>query len=140
MLVQRILGTVITGLIWGAAWALAGVLLKIADPHRSVDELWLGPEIGIYPGFIAGVLFSAALWVAGGRRRLDEMPIPKVIAGGAMAGLFVGALPFVINQPAGNAPLWLVCAVVIGSMTLLGALSAAGSLALARTAARARRS
>ncbi|MGH7724099.1 MAG: hypothetical protein ACREOU_01585 [Candidatus Eiseniibacteriota bacterium] len=50
-----------------------------------------------------------------------------------MAGLLVGVLPFVINEPTNEAALWLVGVVVIGSMTLLGAASAAGSLALART-------
>ena len=41
-------------------------------------------------------------------------------------------LPFVINEPTSEAALWLVALVVIGSMAILGAVSAAGSLVLAR--------
>jgi len=136
---RRILGAVGLGLIWAAAWAAVGALTGIVDPSGSIDELWLGPEIGLYPGFLGGVMFSAMLGIAAGRRRLDALSLSEVVAYGGMAGLLVGVLPFVINEPPSEAPLWLVGIVVIGSMTLLGAVSAAGSLALARRARGERR-
>ncbi len=120
------------GLIWAAVWAAVGALIGIADPSGSMDGLWLGPPIGMYPGFLGGVMFSAVLGIAASRRRLDEVSLPKVLACGGMAGLVIGALPFAINKPTSEAPLWLVGLVVIGSMTLLSAVSATGSLALAR--------
>jgi hypothetical protein len=49
-----------------------------------------------------------------------------------MAGLLVGALPFAINEPPSGAPFWLVALAVIGSMTLLGAITGGGTVALAR--------
>ena len=129
---RRIPRTVGMGLIWAALWAAVGLLIGVVDRRRSMDALWLGPAIGMLPGFLAGVLFSAALGIAAGRRRLDEVSPARVVACGGMAGLMVGLLPFAINKPTSEAALWLVAVVVIGSMTLLSAASAAGSLALAR--------
>lgn len=130
----RIAGAVGIGLVWGAVWAAVGALIGIVDPRGSMGELWLGPAVGMYPGFLGGVLFSAVLWVAASRCRLDRLSISKVAACGGVAGLLVGVLPFAINQPTSEAPLWLVGVVVIGSMTFLSAVSAVGSLALARRA------
>ena len=135
---KRIGGVVGTGLIWAAVWAAAGAVIGIADPSGSVDELWLGPAIGMQPGFLGGVIFSAALGIAS-RRRLDQLPLSKVVACGGLAGLLVGVLPFAINKPPSQVPLWLVGALVIGSMTLLGAVSAAVSLALVSRARGARK-
>ena len=129
----RILGALVMGLTWAAAWAAVGALIRFADPIRSVDQLWLGPGIGLLPGFVSGVICSMMLAIAASRRRLDEVSLSIVLASGGMAGLLVGMLPFAINKPPSAAPLWLVGLVVIGSMALLGAASAAGSMALART-------
>ena len=84
----------------------------------------MGPILYRYPAF----------GIAASRRKLDALSRSEVVACGGMAGLLVGVLPFVINQPTSEAPLWLVGVVVIGSMTILSAVSAAGSLALARRA------
>jgi hypothetical protein len=58
------------------------------------------------------------------------------VAWGALAGLAVGSLPFGISTPTSQLPIWQVGLLVAGPMTLLGALSAAGSLALARRSER----
>jgi hypothetical protein len=136
---RRTGGAVVMGLIWAAVWAAVGALMGLVDPSGSTDALWLGPAIGLLPGFVGGLIFSVLLGIAARRRRLDEMSLSKAIACGGMAGLLVGMLPFAINQPPGEAPLWLVGVVVIGSMTLLSAVSAAGSLALVRSVRAGRR-
>ena len=128
----RMLGAVGIGVTWAVVWAAAGALLGIVAPSVAMDQLWLGPAIGVFPGFVGGVAFSALLTVAAGGRRLDELSLPNVVAIGGAAGLLVGMLPFIINKPSSEAALWLVAVVVMGSMTVLGAVSAAGSLALAR--------
>lgn len=130
---------VIVGLIWAAAWAAVGALIGIVDPSGSLDELWVGPPIGVHPGFVGGVVFSTVLRIAARPRRFDELSLSTVVACGGMVGLLLGVLPLAINEPPGESPLWLVAAVVIGSMTLMGAVSAAGSLALARRARAVRR-
>jgi uncharacterized membrane protein len=131
---RRICLAVGMGLIWAVVWTAVGGLIRIVDRSGAMDELWLGPAIGLFPGFVGGVIFSAVFGIAASWRGLDALSLPTVVACGAMAGLVVGVLPFAINEPTSEAPLWLVAVVVIGSMTLLSAVSAAGSLALVRRA------
>lgn len=132
-------GAVLMGVIWAAVWTAVGAIVGGFDPNGRRDEVWLGPAIGMQPGFLGGVICSVLIAIVANRRRLAELSILKVVACGGAAGLLVGLLPFAINKPPGEVALWLVAAVVIGSMTVLGAVSAAGSLALARTARAARR-
>jgi hypothetical protein len=127
-------GVVGMGLTWAAVWAAAGALIGIVDPPGSLDELWVGPAIGLHPGFVGGVVFAAVLAITARPRRFAELSVPTVVAHGGAVGLLLGLLPFGINQVPGATPLWLVAAVVIGSMTLVSVVSAAGSLALARWA------
>jgi peptidoglycan/LPS O-acetylase OafA/YrhL len=132
---RRIRGAVGMGLTWAVVWGAAAVLIGLlVDPDGSMDEMWVA--IGAYPGFLGGVVFSAVLAIAARRRRLDELSLSRVAAWGAGAGLLVGAIPFVLGDPNTEMPVWLLAGVVIGSITLLSAASAAGSLALARTGER----
>ena len=131
---SRMRGVATNGLTWAGLWALASGLIWIVDRRGSMNERWLGPGIGIQTGLACGLVFSVALAIASGWRRLEESPPSRVLACGAIAGLLVGLLPFAINTPASEVPLWQMGAVVIGSMTLLGAVSAAVSLAMARKA------
>ena len=130
---RRVRGAVGMGLIWALVWAPVAVLIGLAvDPDGSMDEMWVA--IGAYPGFLGGVVFSAVLGIAARHRGLDELSLHRVGAWGAVAGLLVGVFPFTVGDPSSELPLWLLGVVVIGSITLLSALSAAGSLALARMA------
>ena len=130
---RRIRGAVLMGLTWAVVWAPVGVLIgMIVDPDGSMDEMWVA--VGAYPGFLCGAVFSAVLGIAEGRRRFDELSLPRSAAWGAVGGLLVGVLPFAVGTPNTALPLWQWAAVIIGPMTLLGAVSAAGSLALARRA------
>ena len=130
---RRIRGAVLMGLTWAAVWAPVGVLIGMTvDPDGSMDEMWVA--VGAYPGFLGGVVFATVLGIAGSRRRFDELSLPRFAAWGAMAGLLVGALPFAVGESTAELPVWLLGVVAIGSITLLSAASAAGSLALARMA------
>ena len=132
---RRIRGAVGMGLIWALVWAPVAVLIgtRIVDPDDSMDEMWW--MIGALPGFLSGVVFSAVLGIAAGRRRLNELSVARVGGWGAVAGLLIGILPFVLGDTGGR-PWLLLAAVVITSITLLSAVSAAGSLALAQRAQR----
>ena len=130
---KRIRGAVGMGLTWALVWAPVAVLIGLfVDPDGSMDEMW--PAIGAYPGFLGGVVFSIVLAIAARRRRLEDLSLPRVAAWGAGAGFLVGVLPFMIGEPTSDRPVWLLATVVIGTITLLSAVSAAGSLALARRA------
>lgn len=131
---RRLRGALGMGLSWAVAWAPIGVLIgMIVDPTGAMDEPWIA--VGMYPGFLGGVLFSAVLGLAAGRRRFDELSLSRFGVLGAVAGLLLGLLPFGIlaaGTSGAGLPLWLLGAVTMGTTSLLGALSAAGTLALAR--------
>lgn len=138
-LLRRIRGAVGMGLTWAIGWGSVGGLIEL------IYNLWpgfpLGPVVDIWPfvlaipGFLGGVVFSVVLRIAAGRRRFDELSLPRFAAWGAVAGLLLGGL----LRAAGigdAAPLWLQLAVLGGPTALLGAISASGTLALARRAQR----
>jgi hypothetical protein len=131
---RRIRGTVVLGLTWALAWAPVGLLIgMIVDPDGSMDEPWIA--VGTLPGFLGGVAFAAVLGIVGRRRRFEELSIPRFAAWGAVAGLLVGGTWLVVALVS-DPPRWLLNGLVVGSLTLLSAISAAGSLALARMAER----
>jgi drug/metabolite transporter (DMT)-like permease len=118
--VRRLRGAVLMGLAWAIVWGPAAVLIGLmVDPDGSMDEMWVA--IGAIPGFLGGVAFSIVLALAAGRRHLEELSTARVAGWGALGGVL--ALP-------------LLAAVVIGTIALLSAASAAASLALARKPAR----
>ena len=133
---RRIRGAVLMGLTWALAWLPVGLLIgMILDPDGAMDEPWV--LVGTLPGFLAGVVFSAVLGIAAARRKLDELSVAKVGGWGAVAGLLIGSLPFVLGDQGPDAKrVWLLPVVVISSITLLSAVSAAGSLVLARKSER----
>ena len=132
---RRARSAVVMGVTWAAVWAPAAVLIGIVvDPDGSMDEMWVA--IGAIPGFFGGVVFATVLGIAAGRRRFDELSLSRVGVWVALAGLLVGVIPFIVGEPTSERPLWLLALAVIGSTTLLGGVSAAASLALARRAER----
>ncbi len=133
---RNIRGALLMGLTWAVAWAPVGLLIgSIVDPDGSMDEPWVA--VGTFPGFLCGVLLFTLLRLAEGRRRLDELSLSRASVWGAMAGLLVGVLPFILgSQKTNGRPLWLLPVVVIGSVTLLSAVSASVSVVLARSAKR----
>ena len=134
---RRVRGAVFMGLTWAVVWAPIAVLAGlVVDPDGSMDEMWVA--IGAYPGFLCGVVFFAVLRIAEGRRGLDELPLSRVAAWGAVPGLLVGVLPFTIGESTSKLPLWQLAAIVLGSFTLLSAVSAVGSASFLRYAARRR--
>ncbi len=133
---RRIFGAVGMGLTWAAGWALVGVLIELfIDPMGSLVDVW--PTALAIPGFLGGAVFSAVLRIAEGRRRFDELSLPRFGAWGAVTGLLLGVLAVSAGVASAIFPdLWLRAAVIIGPTTLLSAVSAVGSALLFRYAAR----
>ena len=132
---RRIGGALLMGAAWAVVWAPIAILIgtKIVDPDNSMDEMWV--MVGALPGFLCGALFCALLAIREGPRTLDELSLPRAAAWGAVSGMLVGILPFVLGDQDGTErPLWILPVVVIGSLTLLGAASAVGSALVARNA------
>jgi hypothetical protein len=128
---RRIPGAILMGLAWAVVWAPVAVVIgtMIVDPDNSMDEMWA--VAGIYPGFLCGAVFFAALGIAERRRRFVELPLSRVGAWGAVSGLLVGGLWLVVALLS-DPPQWLLYGVVVGSLTLMSAVSGVGTALLAR--------
>ena len=129
------------GLTWAAGWALVKVLIELIIeilpglPMGSLVDGWVGALA--VPGLLGGVVFSAMLWIAEGRRRFDELSLPRFGAWGAVTGLLLGMLTVSARVASTVFPcLWLRAAVILGPTTLLNAVSAVGSALLFRYVAR----
>ncbi len=126
---RRIRAAFSTALTWAAAWGGVGTILALVI-------LAGGGGFGIgtiamfaFFGFLAGATFSSVLGVAEGRRRFDQMSLPRFAFLGAVGGLLLSGLLLL-----GGTESWSDSALTSGVITLLGMGSAAGSLALARRA------
>ncbi len=137
---RRIRGVFRTGLTWAAAWSVGGTMIRIVTleiiggtlrgpDYSLVSALIALPFVFGVMGFIGGAAFSVVLGTAEGRRRFAEMSLPRFAFWGALGGLLLSMLMF----PTGEG-FSLANVIGTGVVTLMGAGSAAGSLALARRA------
>ena len=133
---KRIRATIGVGLTWAAVWGLVGGLIGLimgfADFGFDVALFFARQHAAL--GFVGGATFAAMLRLTEGRRRFDELRIPKFAAWGGLGGFLIGA---------GYVGAWWILAGAgvdaadaqwVATATLLGAGSAAGSLAIARVA------
>ena len=97
--------------------------------NDSMDEPWL--VVGMLPGFLCGAVFSAVAGIADRRHGLDELSFSRAGAWGVASGLLVGGLWLVLALLS-DPPQWLLNLVVVGSLTLLSAVSGVGAALMAR--------
>lgn len=128
---RNIRTALLTGLAWGIAWAPLALIigLTVIDPDNSMDEMW--PVIGAYPGFLCGVVFITMLAATSRGFRLAELTVMRAGAFGALAGLLIGVLPFLIGTPGPDTRSWLPAA-VMASFAVMSALSAMATVVVAR--------
>jgi drug/metabolite transporter (DMT)-like permease len=130
--VRRIRGALGMGLLWAVAWSAGGVLVALgfvlqtgSRPDPPIPMLF-----GV-AGFLSGLVFSVVLGALDGRRRFEQLSIPRFAAWGATGGLVL-ATSFVLAM-ARRDPAFLANLIVVGpAVALAAAASAAGSLYLAR--------
>jgi hypothetical protein len=125
---RHIRGAIGMGIIWAAAWAGAGVVLAVATRFQADAPF---PLIFGSLGFFAGVTFSAFLALTEGRRRFDQMSLPRFAGWGAIGGLLLSAL----FGKAASLGLGNMLAIA-PTFALASAVCASASLALARRAVR----
>jgi hypothetical protein len=125
---RRIRGAIGMGFTWAAAWFAAGSVPRWVFGFNADVPF---PLVFGVLGFIAGVIFSGLLVLTEGRRRFDQMSLPRFAGWGALAGLLLSAL-FVRAASLGGGD----ALVIAPTFALACAASASGSLALARRAVR----
>ena len=99
---RRIRGTLGVALAWAAAWfgvgAIFGLVAGISSVITGVGAGLIFGSALFFPvlfgmcGFLGGAAFSVVLGITEGRRRFDEMSLPRFAAFGAL-----GSVP--ISQP-----------------------------------------
>ena len=132
---RRIRGAIGMGLTWAAAWGGAGTLVMLGFLLVSGSRPDAPfPFMFGAAGFVAGVIFSGVLGLVEGRRRFDQMSLPRFAAWGAAGGFLLSATFVLAVSLAGDRGfLWNL--LVVGPVFAVAAAgSAAGSLALARRA------
>ena len=142
---RRVRGAIGMGLTWAVGWTVVGMLgVVVAGAlglNTDVVDVWL--PVFAYPGFLGGVTFSTVLGIAGRRKRLEELSVPRFALWGAAAGLTVSLIPAgmvlagLATATPGSPGAWLFTAILAPPLTIGSAVSAATSLVLAkRTEAR----
>ena len=129
---RRVRGAVLMGLTWAIGWGLVGGMLELLAnviPGLNVVDMWI--QTLAIPGFIGGTLFSLVLGVAARGRKFNELSLPRFSAWGAIGGLLLGGVLFLLT--AGAEIHWWRTAITLSTLTLVSAASAAGTLALARS-------
>jgi hypothetical protein len=130
---RRIRGAIGMGLTWAVAWSPigAGMAWVLGFFFRGVE---MGEWVGLFAvlGLVGGAVFSTVIRLTEGRRRFDELSLPRFAAFGALGGLLLGGLAF--GAGVLGSSLELLEIVTISVTTLLAAGSAVGTLALARIA------
>lgn len=124
---RRIRGAIGMGFIWAAAWSVAGMVPRWVFGINADAPF---PLIFGVLGFIAGVTFSGLLVLTEGRRRFDQMSVPRFAGWGAIGGLLLSAL-FAKAASLG----WGDILAIAPTFALASAVCASASLAVARRAA-----
>ena len=125
---RRIRGAIGMGVTWGAAWAGAGFVLAVVTTFKADAPFPL--VFGAF-GFVSGVIFAAFLALTEGRRRFDQMSLPRFAGWGALGGLLLSAI-FAEAASLG----WGDVLAIAPAFALASAACASGTLALARRASR----
>jgi len=129
-LARRIRWAIGMGLAWGAAWSVAGIL--VARVPGFFSDLPFAFQFAPF-GIVAGILFFGILVRIEGRGGLDRLSLPRVAAWGAVIGVLLAVVVAVLRGENLKGEVLVFGPV----LALAGALSAAGSLAVARRSERA---
>ena len=125
---RRIRGATGMGVTWAAAWFAAGLVPRWVFGVNTDVPL---PLVFSLFGLMAGVVFSAVLTMTEGRRRFDQMSLPRFAGWGAIGGLLLSAL----LAEAGSLG-WGDVLALAPTLAIASAACASGSLAMAKRAVR----
>jgi hypothetical protein len=114
------------GFTWAVAWSAAGMVPRWLFGFNPDAPF---PLIFGVLGFSAGVIFSGLLMLTEGRRGFDQLTLPRFAAWGAVGGVLLAAI-FTRAASLG----WADALAITPTFAVACAVSASGSLALARRA------
>ena len=125
---RRIRGAIGLGFTWAAACSAAGLVPRWVFGVNTDVPIPL--VFGVF-GLIAGVTFSGLVVLTEGRRRFDQLSLPRFAGWGGLGGLLLSAL-----WAKAASLSWGDLLAIAPTFALASAICASGSLALARRAER----
>jgi len=123
---RRIRGAIGMGVTWAAVWSAVGLVPRWV--FGVITDAPIPLIFGVL-GFLSGVIFSGVLVLTEGRRRFDQMSLPRFAAWGATGGLLLSAI-FAKAASLG----WGDVLAIVPTFTIASAVCASASLGLARRA------
>lgn len=128
LILRRLRGMFGMGLTWAVGWAIVmfiiGTIIGVVDPD-SIDageEPWRMAAIVALVGFLSGTAFAAIFASAERRRKVRELSVLRSAVWGALGGAVLPLLTTMNDS-------------ILTNTMPLGALFAAGTVAIARRAA-----
>ena len=129
---RRIRAAIGMGLIWGAAWSVAGALLaRVPGLYSDLPFALLFAPLG----FVTGIIFSGILVALEGRGWFARLSLARFAGWGAVSGLLLSGI-FVVGAALRGDSVWREFLVFAPALAISSAVCAAGSLAVARWAER----
>jgi len=129
---RRIRAAIGRGLIWGAAWGAAGGLLaRVPGFDSDLPFAYLFAALGI----VTGIIFSGILLGTESRRGFERTSLLRFAGWGAASGLLLSGV-IVVGAAIRGEAVWKEFLTFGPPLAIGGAVSAAGSLAVARRAER----
>lgn len=122
---RRLRAALVIGALWAGVWFAVGMVLLLIVGLGAADVPF--PLFFGFLGFLAGAAFSGVLGLVERRRSFEQLSLPRSAGWGGLGGIFLAGL---VTLVAGPGPELTVILPVFG---LAGAVSAAGTLALARS-------
>ncbi len=131
---QRLRGAIGTAFTWAVGWCVAGLITGTTGllGNLPLSGYMVFGAIFAAMGFASGAAFSIVLSLIEGRRRFDQMSLPRFGLWGALGGGLIGFAQFLPLSEGGNVGI----VTTVAFFAFLGASSSAGSLLLARRAER----
>src|SRR5262249_50752174 len=86
---RRVRGAIGMGFTWAVAWSAVGMVPRWVLGFNPDAPF---PLIFVCFGFIAGLTFSSVLVLTEGRRRFDQMSLPRFAGWGAVGGVLLSAV------------------------------------------------
>jgi hypothetical protein len=123
---RRVRGAIGIGVTWGVVWSAVGIVPRWVLGFNPDAPF---PIVFGVLGFVAGVTFSGLLALTEGRRRFDQMSLPRFAGWGAMGGLLLSAFFAKVASLA-----WGDVLMIAPTFAVACGVCASGSLALARRA------
>ncbi len=102
--VRRVRGAIGMGLTWAVAWLGLGAVVGLVAFDLGAAGLVYNALASAAAGFLGGATFAVVLGLTEGRRRFDQLSLPRFAFWGTIGGALVGGLQLLVFSLMGSAP------------------------------------